>query len=704
MSLIDYLLVLVPLFVIFAIGIKAQSYIRSVSDFLSAGRCAGRYLLSVADGSAAVGLITVIGSFEMYYRTGNSIGFWSGIGLLVGLFMTLTGFVAYRYRETRAMTLAQFFEMRYSHGFRIFAGLISFWAGILNYALFPAIGGRFFLYYCGYPETFRFLGLEWSTFGVLMALFLGMALLIVMMGGQLTTMITDCLQGIFSYFAYSVLVCVVLYSFSFNQFREAMFARPPGYSFINPFDTGMMTDFNIFFVLIGCFYSVYCRMAWQGNQAYNSCGASPHEQKMGGVLGVWRNGFQTVAILLLVFGAYVYMNHADFSAQAAQVNAELDRIQFASVQTTQTIQGQMRVPMALRSIFPVGVTGIFCALALFLMLSTDTTYLHSWGSILVQDVILPFRRKPLSPKAHLRLLRLGIFAVAVFAWIFSFYFGQVTYILMFFAITGTIYLGGAGSAIIGGLYWRRGTTAGAWAAMLFGCIGGLGGFLIQKFWETPIYPYLQANFPGELNSFGSALEAIGRTVPILNWKMSSTNFPISGQEFFFFVSVISILLYLVVSLLTCRRPFNLEKMLHRGKYNLEHTDVADCRTPKKNWSNLGARLLGITSEYTRGDRIIAYSVLAWTLLCFCEFLFVIVVNAFIVRWQNEQWFLYWKYITIGQGLLYGLVTTVWFTWGGLRDLRRLFRHLQAIQDIPPDENDDGRIISDSPNEGTHSTH
>ena len=83
----------------------------------------------------------------------------------------------------------------------------------------------------------------------------------VMTGGQLTTMITDCLQGIYSYFAYAVLLAIViLHAFSLAQFKEVMFARPEGYSFINPFDTGQMTEFNIFYVLIGIFYSIYCRM------------------------------------------------------------------------------------------------------------------------------------------------------------------------------------------------------------------------------------------------------------------------------------------------------------------------------------------------------------------------------------------------------------------------------------------------------------
>ena len=196
---------------------------------------------------------------------------------------------------------------------------------------------------------------------------LTIAVILVTMGGQLSTMVTDCVQGIFSYWVYALLVAVILTTFSMSQFRDVMLARPPGESFINPFDTGKLTDFNILFVFISIFAAIYSRMAWQGNSGYNSAGASPHEQKMGGVLGVWRNGFQTVALLLLVFGAYVYMNHADFASQAAAVNAELSQIRFDSVQTTQTIREQMTVPVALRSIFPVGVTGVFCALALFLM-------------------------------------------------------------------------------------------------------------------------------------------------------------------------------------------------------------------------------------------------------------------------------------------------------------------------------------------------
>ena len=87
------------------------------------------------------------------------------------------------------------------------------------------------------------------------------------------------------------------------------------------------------------------------------------------------------------------------------------------------------------------------------------------------------------------MLRLAIVGVAAFAWIFSYYFGQVSYILMFFAITATIYSGGAGSVIIGGLYWKRGTTAGAWAAMSCSVIGGGASFALSKLWPKPFIPF-----------------------------------------------------------------------------------------------------------------------------------------------------------------------------------------------------------------------
>ncbi|MEI2999717.1 MAG: hypothetical protein V8T86_02255 [Victivallis sp.] len=68
-------------------------------------------------------------------------------------------------------------------------------------------------------------------------------------------------------------------------------------------------------------------------------------------------------------------------------------------------------------------------------------------------------------------------------------------------------------------------------------------------------------------------------------------------------------------------------------------------------------------------------------------------NLFFTRWSEESWLMWWRYRPriSARGCCSGVVTTVWFTWGGVRDLRRLFRHLKARQDAPGEEQDDGRV-------------
>ena len=126
LSFIDWLIIFLALAGMFYSVNMSKGLMKSVTDFLSAGRTAGRYLISVSGGVAGLGAISIISFLEVGYIGGFAFSWW---GLSQGVFLlliTMSGWVVYRFRQTRSLTLAEFFEKRYSRNFRIFAGIIAF--------------------------------------------------------------------------------------------------------------------------------------------------------------------------------------------------------------------------------------------------------------------------------------------------------------------------------------------------------------------------------------------------------------------------------------------------------------------------------------------------------------------------------------------------------------------------------------------------
>ena len=86
---------------------------------------------------------------------------------------------------------------------------------------------------------------------------------------------------------------------------------------------------------------------------------------------------------------------------------------------TEAYQAEARVPLALGLILPAGILGMFVAAMYGAYLSTDDTYLHSWATIFVQDVVLPIRQAlgfaPVGTGTHLWLVKCAVMAIALFA-------------------------------------------------------------------------------------------------------------------------------------------------------------------------------------------------------------------------------------------------------------------------------------------------
>ena len=470
MHLIDWGIIAALLIVLIVGAASTRRYTHSVSAFLAAERCGGRYLIAVADQMSQLGLISLVWYFEQNYQVGYTSIWWPLMEGPAMIIMALSGWVIYRFRQTRAMTLAQFFEMRYSRRFRVFAGLVAYVAGIINFAIFPSVGARFFMALCGLPECFALAGFEIATYPLLMVLLLSVSLAFLFMGGQIAVMVTDFLQGVFCNVAFIVIIVFLLTTFSWGQISDVLLAAPAGQSMVDPLDLGQEKHFDFWYYAIGVVILFYCAKGWQGTQGYNCSAKNAHEAKMAGILGPWRFRVLMLIVLVLPICVRTLMHHPDFTTQAAVVNQSLDAIDAPSPEVKEALQNQLRTPLAMSVMLPAGLLGLACAALLGAFISTHDTYLHSWGTILVQDVILPFRKKPLTPGRHLWLLRFSILGVAVFIFLFSFFFVQRINILFFFAITGGIFVGGVGSAVIGGLYWKRGSTAAAWSATIVGAV------------------------------------------------------------------------------------------------------------------------------------------------------------------------------------------------------------------------------------------
>jgi solute:Na+ symporter, SSS family len=656
---IDWTIVFCFLLGIGIVALFTSTYMRGVADFLAANRCAGRYIVGMAEGMSGLGVIAIVGAWEHYYQAGFGAQYWSTLLIPIGMVLALSGWIIYRFRETRALTMAQFLEMRYSRNFRVFAGIMAFISGVINYGIFPAVTARFFIYFCGLPiYELKVLSFNINlTLALVMAVMLTIALMITLFGGLIAVMVTDFLQWIFVTIVFLLLIAFLIWKFSWTGIIDGLLLAPDGQSRINPFKQGELPDFNPMYYVMMAILTVYSYMIWQGSQGYNAAAKSPHEAQMGRIIGYWRTSIISVIMLLVPLCAFVVMNSSDYTATAAAAQQTIESL------PTQQLQAQMRTPIVLAQLLPVGLMGLVCAVMMAGAIATDDTYLHSWGSILIQDVVLPLRGKPLDPKQHLQLLRISIVGVAIFAWTFSLLFPLDEYIQMYFMLTGAIFMGGAGSAVIGGLYWPRGTTSGAWAGMITGSILSVLGILTRNvFW--PNLENLKAMFPTSL-----WLKEIPETCPLNGVEMASIS------------AIAASMCYIIVSLLSRNPHTNMDQLLHRGRYDTqaEHSQA----NGELNWFY---RSLGISPEFTRGDRWIYFIQVGWVAFWFSLFMVLLIWNL-IDPWPDSSWVGYWEFV-IYIMLVTTVVTVCWFLIGGTHDLFDLIKRLRTVE---REDSDDGTV-------------
>ena len=753
MHWIDWCIAIIPLIAILGLAVYSGRYIRGVVDFLAAGRVAGRYVISVGDMASALSVMLLVAMCEQKYQIGYGIDFWAKIVVPVGIIFSLTGYCTYRWRETKCLSKGQVIELRYgSRSFRFITAFVSTTAEMVTNAIGPAIATNFFIYFLGLPHEVMICGINLPCYAIIVVMCLTLATLVIWPGGRVSLLVTDSIQGLMSYPIFVVIIGFVILKFSWDvDLAPILLDRVDGESFLNPYDIAKLRDFNLFALIVNLISSVINRASWIGNDTSNS-GRTPHEQKMAGILGSFRNGFSMIMMILIGIITVVFMNSPEFAFNKDRfgvTNNEMRKILSERVageaitdpevrskvietvraipdkahdthdsnillsqndnldtrylnivrnelgdtpegrhsfQKFRSLYNQMMMPTMMGKILPVGVMGLFCVLMVMLLVSTDDSRIFNAAGCIIQDMVLPFLKKPLDPKTHMILLRWCTVGVSLFFLVVALFFSQMDYINMFTTIMCAFWLGGAGPIMVFGLYTRFGNLTGAWCALIFGSGTSLLGLIFQRNWALHIYPFLADK--GWVESLDNFLRAVSDPFnPWIEWQMDAVKFPINSYEIFFISMMLSIGSYIIGSYLTYK-PYNLDKLLHRGEYSDGHI------VERQSWTlrNIFAKLLSITPDYTRGDKVIAWGVFTYSFIYQLGLTFIAVViwNA-ISPWPNEWWSNYYYIAYLLVPGIVGVISTVWFSIGGTVDIIRLFKDLAART---VDTSDNGQVFQE----------
>ena len=142
---------------------------------------------------------------------------------------------------------------------------------------------------------------------------------------------------------------------------------------------------------------------------------------------------------------------------------------------------QLIAPLFLFKIVPPVLIGIILAGLVFAEISTTSSYLLSWCTIIVNDVVCPLKKKAMTTKGHIFALRLSYLAVAGFLFFWGTYYEFTESVFAYMFLTGSVFIGG-GIITYWGLYWKKTSTFGAYLALIICLVIPLADVLLKQQW------------------------------------------------------------------------------------------------------------------------------------------------------------------------------------------------------------------------------
>jgi solute:Na+ symporter, SSS family len=463
-GVLDIVIVAVYTVASLAIGVVANKLISNESSYLIGGGASGPYLNAASWMGTGLGLVTLMYASIEGFHNGLAYLAVPLMGFIVGILLGSTGFVISRLRRLNLLTLPEYLEIRYSRGVRILGGTLCAAAGILNMGLFPKLGATFVAYSTGLTTVS---GIDPSLLiNIIMTILILFVLAYTIMGGMVAVIITD-------YFQFIVLglgLCLGLYlclrtpGIGWDSITTAMFEHR-GDRMFNPFSGE--GNYGYVWVLFNLIISLAGGIAWAPEATRILTARDEKASKATFLLGApgW---FAKVAIPAL-WGMAAFT----FISQSPDMTAYF----FPNgIENSSPIAAQA-MPLMLGKIIPSGLLGLLVAGLVAAFMSTHDSYFLCWGSVITRDIINPIRGNTMTSKQQVSMTRIIIFLIGGFLLSWGVWYPLPDSVWSYMAVSGAIYLTGATVVIIGGMYWSRASTVGAYAGLLGGSIAVVGLFL-----------------------------------------------------------------------------------------------------------------------------------------------------------------------------------------------------------------------------------
>lgn len=451
---IDGGIILLYLTVTIGAGLYVRKLVTRVDDFLVAGRSLNLYLGIASLAATEFGIATCMANAELGFKYGF-VGITPGIALAGAMFIVgWTGFGIKPLRDKGVVTLPELFQDKFGSKIRWAAGLVMVLGGLLNMGVFLRQAGNFLAIVCGF---------ELGYIEIIMTLILLGVAIYTILGGMLSVLITDYIQ--FVIMSIGMIITICLFVIKFGWFDMLFSLREQfGDGAFNPFENG---QYGLDRILLDVFVAFAAVLTWQ---TIISRVLSAKDTETAKKIYIGTSPFMIVRFLLpaiLGIAALYYFGPNRFD--------ETNSI-FA-------------MPTLIAEVLPVGLIGILAAAMLAADMSTNSSYMIAWSSIIYNDIMKPIHKGLWSEKKGLMWNRLLISFIGIFLLLYGLWYPLKGDLWVYLQVTGTIYLSSISILLIATCYWEKANDWGAAAAIFTGAIIPISYLILKELDSTKDFIY-----------------------------------------------------------------------------------------------------------------------------------------------------------------------------------------------------------------------